>query len=69
MRIRAGLRCIRVRSAIGLTLVLAACSQGDPVATSTISIQDNLFEPRVAQVAPGTTTFHGGMAARVVVTD
>lgn len=49
-------------SAIGLVLLLAGCgdeggssASAQPVATSTISVQDNAFEPAAAEVAVGET--------------
>jgi plastocyanin len=56
-------RYFLISSAIGLVLLLAACdNQGGssasaqaPVATSTISVQDNTFEPAAAEVAAGET--------------
>jgi plastocyanin len=55
-------RYFLISSAIGLVLLLAGCGDGgessasaQPVATSTISIQDNAFEPAAAEVAVGET--------------
>ena len=70
-------RYILIGSAIGLALVLAACS-GDggssaaaqePVATSQISVQDNNFEPEVAEVTAADTvtwTWEGSSEHNVV---
>jgi plastocyanin len=57
-------RYFLISSAIGLVLLLAGCgndggssaaAQEPPVATSTISVQDNMFEPAAAEVAAGDT--------------
>lgn len=45
-----------ISGAIGLVLLLAGCTgDAEPVATSTISVQDNEFQPEAAQVAAGDT--------------
>ena len=55
-------RYFLIGSVIGLVFLLAGCgndgvssASAQPVATSTISIQDNAFEPAAAQVAVGET--------------
>jgi plastocyanin len=66
-------RFLIICSAIGLALVLAACD-GDagaqaPVATSSISVQDNSFEPEAAEIAAGeavTWTWEGDADHNVV---
>lgn len=69
-------RYFLISSVIGLMLLLAACdnnggsvSSAQPVATSTISVQDNAFEPAAAEVAVGETvtwTWEGSSEHNVV---
>jgi plastocyanin len=71
-------RYLIICSAIGLGLMLAGCGDGPsataeaPVATSTISVQDNRFEPEAAEVTAGETvtwTWEGDSDHNVVGDD
>jgi plastocyanin len=55
-------RYFLISSVLGLVLLLAGCGNqgassqsGPPVATSTITVQDNAFDPAAAEVAVGET--------------
>ena len=55
-------RYVFISSAVGLVLLLAGCggqggssASAQPVATSTISVQDNMFGPGAAEVGVGET--------------